>query len=86
MTPSSLQRDAADYETLRSAALRSDVSQGQILLPRGLAAWLTEAAAPPPRQRLTNEASHAVDASRHGSLPAAFASIVLRLTREASHA
>lgn len=82
MTPASLQRDAADYETLRSAALRSDLSQGQALLPRGLAAWLTEASAPPRRWLPT----HSVGASRHGSLPAAFASIVLRLTREASHA
>jgi hypothetical protein len=83
MIAASVQRDAADYETLRSAALRGNVSQA--LLPRGLAAWLTEASAPP-WQRLPNEASHAVGASRHGSLPAALASIVLRLTREASHA
>jgi hypothetical protein len=85
MIPASLQRDAADYETLRSAVQLGDISRGQALLPRGLAAWLTEASAPP-RRRLPNEASHAVGASRHGSLPAAFASIVLRLTREASHA
>lgn len=85
MIPTSLQQDAADYETLRSAALGSDISQGQVLLPRGLAAWLRQASVPP-RRRLSNEVSPAVGAPRDRSLPAAFASIVLRLTREAAHA
>ena len=77
------QRDVADYETLRGAALLSGLSHGCALLPCGLAAWLT-AVSPLPQQRLPSEASQSAEASHHGSLPAAFASIVLRLTQEAA--
>jgi hypothetical protein len=77
------QRDAADYETLRSEALLIGVIQAGILLPFGLAVWLTALA--PPR-RLPSTAAQSAAASRSGSLPAAFASILWRLTQEAARA
>lgn len=77
-----LQRDAADYEALRSAALRGD---GRALLLRGLAAWLTAPPAPP-RPPVPSAAAGADGASCCGSLPATFAAIVLRLTQELAHA
>jgi len=78
------QRDVADYETLRGEALHSDLSHGRALLPRDLAAWLTAVSALP-RQPLSGEALQPVGVC-HGSLPAAFAAIVFRLTQEATHA
>jgi hypothetical protein len=79
------QRDATDYEALRSEALLGDVSHGHALLPRGLAAWLTEVSRLS-HQALSIKPSHSVGASCRGSLSAAFASIVLRLTLEVAHA
>lgn len=77
------QRDAADYETLRSEALLIGIRQAGTLLPLGLAGWLTD---PTPPQRLPGTAAQSAAASCSESLPAAFASIVWRLTQEAAHA
>jgi hypothetical protein len=77
------QRDAADYETLRSEALLMGASQAGTLLPFGLVVWLTAVA---PRRRLPSTAAQSAAASHSGFLPAAFASIVWRLTQEAAHA
>jgi hypothetical protein len=44
----SRQRDVADYEKLRSEALLIGLGQGSVLLPCGLAAWLTALWSTPP--------------------------------------
>jgi len=50
-----------------------------VLLHRGLAAWLGAAPPPGPRPSLATVPNHA-------PLPAALASIILRLTKEAAYA
>lgn len=77
------QRDVADYEKLRSEALLIDLVQGSVLLPCGLAAWLTALWSTPSLQQRPSEPA---EVSNRKSLPAAFASIILRLTQEAAHA
>ncbi|ANT54508.1 helix-turn-helix domain-containing protein [Mesorhizobium amorphae] len=74
-------RDITDYEELRSAALLIGRRPGSGWLPFGLAAWRTAAPATPPQRRASEPSWPAAEAPRHGSLPAAFAAIVLRLTR-----
>jgi len=79
-------RETTDYEELRSAALLIGPMPGAGWLPFGLAAWRTAAPATPlqpPQRRASEPSSPAAEAPRHGSLPAAFAAIVLRLTQEA---
>lgn len=82
------QRDVDDYETLRREALLIGLGQGGERLPFGLAGWL--AAVPPtaplPLQRLPSETSGLAEAPSRGSLTAAVASIVFRLTQEAAYA
>jgi hypothetical protein len=74
--------DAVGYERLRSGALSGTLAHGcaalGVLLSRGLASWLSTAPPPEPRASPTTVPST--------PLPAALASIILRLTKEASHA
>jgi hypothetical protein len=75
--------DAVGYEKLRSCALSGTLAQGVaglgVLLNRGLAAWLSAAPASEQRHPPTVKPSST-------PLPAAVASIILRLTKEAAHA
>jgi hypothetical protein len=79
----SRQRDVADYEKLRSEALLIGLGQGSVLLPCGLAAWLTALWSTPSLQQRPSEPA---EAANRKSLPAAFASIILRLTQVSVHA
>jgi hypothetical protein len=76
--------DAVGYEKLRSCALRGTTAQGLtglgVLLRRGLATWLTASKAAPEPLAMSNSAPPP------SPLPAALASIILRLTKEATHA
>lgn len=78
-------RDAAQYETLRGDALRDGFGEGSVLLPHGLAVWLT-AVSPVSRQVLSPAPPSPAGAACPRFLPATLASIVLRLTREEAHA
>ena len=80
----SRQRDVADYEQLRSEALLIGLGQGSGISPCGLAAWLTALAKSTPS--LQQRPREPAEAANRKSLPAAFASIILRLTQEAVHA
>jgi hypothetical protein len=75
--------DAVGYEKLRSCALSGTLAHGVtnfgVLMQRGLAAWLSAAPPPQPRQPPPNMPNGA-------PLPAALASIILRLTKEDSYA
>ena len=79
-------RGAIDYEQLRSKALCGDPAQDSMLLPRGFAAWLSAEllmVAPvsaSPLSHITTELP-----SSCGPLPAALASIILRMTKEATN-
>jgi hypothetical protein len=89
--PSPHRRGAIDYERLRSKALCGDLAQNFMLLPRGFAAWLSaepRMVAPrtisaSPSSPITTELS--LTASSCGPLPAALASIILRMTKEATN-
>src|SRR6266436_4613765 len=90
LRPSPCRRDATDYERLRSKALRGDPAQNSTLLPRGLAAWLSAALLMVgPRIVSASPSSHIAtelpltEMSSRGPLPAALASIILRMTKEA---
>jgi len=77
--------DVVGYEKLRDCALNGTLAQGSaalgVLLRCGLAAWLR--AAPLSSQPRSSPATPNRAPLR---LPAAVASIILRLTKEASHA
>jgi hypothetical protein len=80
-------QDAADYEALRSQAIQAGFAQGSVLLPRGLAVWLIGPSVDgrPPRRQPPGRLS-STEMYSCGPLPAAVASIVQRLAREAAHA
>jgi hypothetical protein len=77
--------DVVGYEKLRDDALNGTLAQGSaalgVLLHRGLAAWLS--AAPLSSQPRSSPATPNRAPLR---LPAAVASIILRLTKEATYA
>jgi hypothetical protein len=78
-------RGAIDYEQLRSKALRGDPARDSMLLPRGFAAWLSaELLMVAPRTVSASPLSHITTElpSSCGPLPAALASIILRMTKE----
>jgi hypothetical protein len=85
LNPTDCFGDALGYEKLRSATLSGTTAEGAaglgVLLRRGLAAWLTVAPSKP-APLLDMPKSARVPSP----LPAALASIVLRLTKEATHA
>jgi hypothetical protein len=79
-------QDVADYEALRSQAVHADLASGPEQLPCGLAGWLR---GPPSdihglRLQLPTT-TFPIAVSSRGPLPAAVASIVLRLTQEAAY-
>ena len=79
------QQDAADYEALRSQAILAGVAQGLTLLPCGLAGWLRAKSADA-QGRTLPITPFATEVFSRGPLPAAIASIVQRLAREAADA
>jgi hypothetical protein len=79
---------------LRSKSLRSDLGQSSTVLPRGLAAWLSavpliagpcDVGASQSSRHVATELSLTEMSSRR-ALPAALASIILRMTKEAADA
>ena len=87
LSPTDWCGDARGYEKLRSYALTGTAAQGAaglgVLLRRGLAAWLTTAPPSKPAPQLLDMRN---SASPPSPLPAALASIILRLTKEVTHA
>lgn len=81
------QQDGGDYEALRSQAAQASPAQGSALLPRGLAVWLRDPS-PDARPLLPQPPAEIppTEIFGCGALPAAVASIVQRLAREAAHA
>jgi hypothetical protein len=79
-------QDAADYEALRCQAIQADFAQGSALLPSGLAVWLIGASADGRQPRRQPPSRLSTEIYSCGPLPAAVASIVQRLSREAAHA
>jgi hypothetical protein len=79
--------DAVGYEKLRSCARSGTTAQGSaglgVLLRRGLAAWLT---AEPSSKLVPEPLAMSNSAPLTSPLPTALASIILRLTKEATHA
>lgn len=79
------QQDAADYEALRSQAVLAGIGQGLTLLPCGLAGWLS-AKSPAAELQTLPTTPPPTEVFSCGPLPAAIASIVQRLVREAADA
>ncbi len=84
MNDACCQQDAADYEALRSQAVLVGPAQGLTLLPCGLAGWLSGKSSDAQARKLPITPSP-TEVFSGGPLPAAVASIVLRLAQEAAH-